>query len=104
MDDTMSVILSRKVVQSGLDCPCSLIKGPVPYSMQFYLKTESVGLPTEVSYILIRIVKHSPTPFRVAVRFMERRIVETEATVKCALEAASDPRNPARGGTEVSID
>ena len=75
MDDTMSVILSLKVVQTGLDCPCTLIKGPVPYSMQFSLKTEPVGFPTEVNYCLIRLIEHSPTPFRVAVRFMERRIM-----------------------------
>ena len=60
MDDTMSVILSLKVVQTGLDCPCTLIKGPVPYSMQFYLKTESVGFPTEVNYLLIRLTYSPP--------------------------------------------
>ena len=66
--------------------------------MQFYLNTESVSLPTEVNYLLFRIVKHSPTPFRVAVLFMERRIVGTEATIKSTLEAASDPGYPVRGG------
>ena len=98
MDDNMTVIRSRKVVKSGLYCPCSLIKGPVPYGMQFYLKTESVDLPTEVKYLLIRIVKHSPTPIRVAVQFMERYIVGIEATVKSTLKAASNPGYPARGG------
>ena len=104
MDDTMTVIRSRKVVLSGLYCPCSLIKGPVPYGMQFYLKTETVSLPTEVNYLLIRIVKHSPTPFRVAVLFMERRSVGTEATVKSTLEAASNPGYLREVATEVSID
>ena len=60
MDDAMTVIRSRKVVQSGLYCPCSLIKGPVPYGMQFYLKTESVGFPTEVDYLLVRLADAPP--------------------------------------------
>lgn len=66
--------------------------------MQLYLKTEPVGLQAEVNHLLIRIVEHSPAPFRVAVRFMERRIAGAEAAVESALEAATDPRNPARGG------
>ena len=57
MDDPVTMVLAREVVEGRLETPRRLVKGSVPYRVHLYLQPRPVGCLAELRNPLVRVVQ-----------------------------------------------
>ena len=71
MDNTVSMVFTWTVVQSGLKGSCRLVEGLVTDGVKLYLESESVCLLAELDDFLIRVVENAVSALCVSVRLVK---------------------------------
>ena len=89
VDDGVTVVMDREVIQSGLDGPGGLIKCGVADGVKFDLHTGTIGLFAEFGDLLIGIVENAAI-IGALIGFQQSGIHGAEASIQCCLKTAAD--------------
>lgn len=89
MNNAVTVIFARRIVQRRLQCARRLIKGCIPDRVHFDLQTSTIRRLAKINHLLVRVIQNATAANRIIIAVNQRGIMTSKATVKRTFETPS---------------